>query len=405
MTLLLSPVSILCALLGTAPVSGLLSGPDCYQPRLELSVTVNGRPSAPDPLIRTGDQVRVVYRLSNPGYWDIDDIRLTAPAGVAGTIVCPSGNAVVPELEDHSSVVCVGTLSAAAVGSHEGTVTATGQAGYPWWHGHEHDGGHGLGQGDGDGDGHGHGHDWDWPVTTSAPVGYQGVSGLISATDSVSVTPTATGGRATFAYTVTNTGNLPVYDFSLTDPLVPAGGISCTGVSAGLAPGAVAHCGAVADLTPGVHRSTLSVTASDRTSTAGSGGGTVPPPTLSASATAGFTVVALPPPPPPPSPTPTPTPTPVPPPPSTPPPPRPTPRPTPTPTPPPVTAPRPTPPPTPTPKPPPPSTPPPPPPTHKVPPPTVLAQMPRPGMKTPLFLIVMMVPAAGAAAVLAARRK
>jgi len=400
MTPLASPVSILCAILGTVPVPALFSGPDCWphQPRLELTATVNGRPASPDPLIRAGGQVRVGYRLTNTGDRDVEDIRI---GGAGETIVCPSGGDTVPELEEHSSVVCVATLSATA-GSHDGTVTATGHGGHDWLFGDEH-GGHDAGKilsdhGDGDGGG-GDSWDWDQPVSVSAPVGYRGVGGLIAATDAVSVTPTATGGRVTFTYTVTDTGNLPVYDLALSDPLVPAGRITCAGTSAGLQPGAVAHCTAVADLTPGPHSSALSVTASDRTSTAGSDGGTVPPPALSASAATRFTVVALPPPPPP-SPTPTPTPTPVPPPPSTPPPPRPTPTPTPPPTPTPIPTVRPTAPPPPRP------TPPAPTPTHTtVPAAAALAPPPRPGMKTPLFLLVMMMPAAGAAAVLAARRK
>ncbi|WP_194916446.1 DUF7507 domain-containing protein, partial [Catenulispora rubra] len=245
MTPLASPVSILCALLGTLPVSALFSDADCHPPRLEMSVTVNGRPASPDPLIRSGGEVRVVYRVTNDNDRDMEDVHLAAALGEA--IVCPSGGADVPELEEHDSVVCTATFSAAA-GSHDGTVTATGNAGH-WWPFDDSD--------------------WDRSVSTSAPVGYRGISSLITATDSVTVTPTATGGRATFAYTVTNTGNVPVYDFSLSDPLVPAGGITCTGTSSGLAPGAVAHCGAVVDLAPGPHRSTLSVSASDRTSTAG----------------------------------------------------------------------------------------------------------------------------------------
>ena len=404
MTLLASPVSILCAIFGTLPVPALFSGTDCWPhpPRLELTVTVNGRPASQEPLIRAGGSVRVVYRLTNTGDLDVHGIRI---AGAGETIVCPSGSGTVSELEEHSSVVCVATLSAAP-GSHDGTVTATGHGWPEWWLDDGHDGhdGHGdhtsgdiLGRHGNSDLAHGDNWDWDQPVSVSAPVGYRGVSGLMAATDAVSVTPTATGGRATFTYTVTDTGNLPLYDLALSDPLVPTGRITCAGTSAGLQPGAVAHCTAVADLAPGTHSSALSVTASDRTSTVGSDGGTVPPPTLSTSAAARFTVVALPPPPPP-SPTPTPAPTPVPPPPSTPPPPRPTPTPTPIPTP--TVRPTPTTPPPPRP------TPPAPTPTHTaVPAAAALAQPPRPGIKTPLFLLVMMMPAAGAAAVLAARRK
>ncbi|MEY9928308.1 hypothetical protein ABH926_002947 [Catenulispora sp. GP43] len=396
MTLMASPASILVALLGTLPMSALFSGAECHPPRLELSVTVNGRPASPDPLIRTGGQVRVVYRLSNTGDQDVADIRL---AGAGEAIVCPSGSATVPKLEEHSSVVCTAVLSAAA-GSHDGTVTATGYAWDLWPFDHDHFGDHDHGVDH-------HGDDWKTPVSVSSPVGYRGVGGLIAATDSVSVTPTATGGRAAFAYTVTDTGNLPVY-VTLSDPLVPSGATSCGAVPTEVQPGAVAHCTATVDLAPGTHTSTLTATASDRTSTAGSDGGTVPAPTLSASASAGFTVVALPPPPTPTPVPPTPTPTPTPP--------RPTPTPSPTPTPPPPPAPTPTPTPKPTPTPTPTVRPTPPPPPHPTPPapsPTRKAlppvpkpaQLARPGVKTPLFLLVMMMPAAGAAAVLAARRK
>ena len=160
MTAFASPVSIFFALLSTLPVSALLSDSHCPDPGLEISVTVNGRPAAPDPLIRTGGQVRISYRLTDTGDRDIEDVRLAA--GLGETISCPAGGAEVPKLEEHSSVECVAVLDAAA-GPHDGTVTATGHTG------HDDDDDH-------------------RPVTASAPVGYRGVGGLITATDSVSVT-------------------------------------------------------------------------------------------------------------------------------------------------------------------------------------------------------------------------
>ena len=246
------------------------------------AVTVNGRPAPPDPLIRAGGSVRVVYRLTNTGDQDIDGVLL--PAGAGGTIVCPSGGGDIPKLEEHQQRRLRGILSAAA-GSHDGTVTATGHAGYDWLLKHATV----------------ITSDWDQPVTASAPVGYHGVSGLIAATDTVSVTPTASGGRATVAYTVTDTGNMPVYDVALSDPLGPAGRITCAGTLAPpriLQPGAAAHCTAVVDLTPGPHGSTLSVTASDRTSTAGSERRHRPAADPFGVRGSRFTVVALPPPPP-----------------------------------------------------------------------------------------------------------
>ena len=125
MTALASPVSILVALLGLAPVATLFSGGDCPHPGLEISVTVNGRPATPDPLIRSGGQVRVVYRLTDIGDRDLHDVRLSASGGVGGSIACPGGGADVPDLEEHSSVVCVAVGDAIA-GTHDGTVTATG---------------------------------------------------------------------------------------------------------------------------------------------------------------------------------------------------------------------------------------------------------------------------------------
>ena len=168
MTLLVSPVSILCAILGAAPAPALFSGADCrhHQPRLELTVTVNGRPASPDPLIRAGGQVRVVYRLTNTGDRDVDGIRI---AGAGETIVCPSGSGTVSELEEHSSVVCVATLSATA-GSHDGTVTATGHGSGGWLFGDDHGdhGSHDVLGGHSSHDvlgGHGGADDWDQPVS------------------------------------------------------------------------------------------------------------------------------------------------------------------------------------------------------------------------------------------------
>ncbi|MFL6110431.1 MAG: hypothetical protein ACJ786_03640 [Catenulispora sp.] len=389
----LGPVStglipIICVVLGGTPLSGLLDCPDHGPPRLEISATVNQRPATPGPPIRVGDAVVAAVRIRNTGKGDAVDVRLTQTGTLGGAIACPAGGGGIPTLSAGQSVVCLVHATAAA-GAHQATVTATG---------HPADG-------DDDDD------DDDKAVTASTTAGYRGVGGALAASETVAVLPEGAGAVVTMHYSVTNTGNVPMFDLAPSDPLVPGGGIACPGTASGLPAGATVACTAVVRLAPGSYRSSLAIRGDDRTTTVDVDGHDVAAPTVTATAAAGFTVPAGSAPPPsssPPAPPTTPLPTTAKPSSSAPPPssrasvpssnPPPGVPPTPTTVP---TTPAPRSPPSPTPASPPAT------PTPLSPPGAAkpVAQAGRPGVKTPLFLLVMMMPAAAVAAALAARRK
>ena len=388
MTPLTCRISILCTLLTPLSLSGLPCHP-CPKPQLDISATVNTRPGVSTPPVRAGSPVVVDYLLSNHGWTRLADVHVTEPGALGGSVSCDGGGDTVV-LRHDASVDCVVQLTAAP-GTHAGTVTVTARV---------------------DDDDDGDDDDDQEQVGTSATVGYQGIASSLSAADVVSTKRDSTGGQAALTYRATNTGSAPLFDFTATDSL-PAG-VTCPQPASGLAPGESLTCTGTAHLRPGHYHSSLTVSAGDRTTTVDVSGASVPPPKVTASAAADFDMVALPPPPSPPPPPPTtppttPPPTTTPPPPTTPAPPTPPSTPPSPPPPPPPTTPRSTPP-TPTVPPPPPTPPAPSPPsptaTTPKPPKQEAAAMPsRPGLKTPLFLLVMMMPAAGAAAVLAARRK
>ncbi|NUP50229.1 MAG: hypothetical protein HOW97_23410 [Catenulispora sp.] len=379
--------SLLCVILAPLPLAGLLCRP-CPPPRLDVSATVNARPGASTPPIRAGSPVVVDYRVTNNGGTRLVDLRITEPGALGGAVSCDGGGSSVV-LRRGASVDCVGRLTALP-GTHAGTATVSAHA--------DQDGDSDDDDGD-DGD-----DDDQTQVSTSAAVGYQGVASSVAVAEHVLTKPDAGGGQVTLTYVITNTGSASLFDFTASDAVLPSGA-ACPQPGSGLAPGMSLTCTGTTQLAPGTYHSAVTVSADDRTTTVGPSGESVPPPKVTANAAADFQIVAVPTPPPrPPTPPPTPPPT-KPPAPTTPPPPPPT-LPASAPPPPPSTPqPSPTPPPQPSPTSPPPTPPPlsattPRPPEQK---PAALAS--RPGLKTPLFLLVMMMPAAGAAAVLAARRK
>lgn len=360
----------LCVIVGSLSL-GLFGCPAGHPPKLAVSATVNERAAGADPPVRAGDPVVVSVRVGDPGGRGLADVRLTVAGALGGAVVCPSGSATVGTLAAGQSVDCV-IRTTALPGVHDGTVTVTGRS-----EGDHDDDAQGNQGSDGDGDDDGY--------EASTTVGYRGVEGGLSASATVTVAADGTGGTATVNASVRNTGNVPVFDLAAADPLVP--GITCSSPAAGLAPGAVALCSGGAQLAPGTYHNVLTVTGGDRTTTVGTGGQDVVPPVLSTTAGTDFTVAAPPPPPTTPPPPPTSPPASAAPPPVVPPAPVTSPTPTPTPTPPPPSpvAPRPTP--------------------VVVPHAPAAAAPPPQGLRPGLFLLVMMMPASGAAAVLAARRK
>ncbi|GAA1976583.1 hypothetical protein GCM10009838_41170 [Catenulispora subtropica] len=337
----------------------------------------------------------VDYRLTNSGGTRLVDVRIAEPDALGGTVSCAGGGSSVV-LPRGTGVDCVVRITASA-GIHAGTAVATARVVRD-------------DEDDDKGEDGGSKHDGEQQVSASASVGYQGIASAVDVADHVSMSSDTTGAMVTLAYVISNTGKAPLFDFGVTDAVLPSG-VTCPNTGSGLAPGASLTCTGTAHLAPGTYRSAATASADDHTATVGPDGQSVPPPRLTANASTDFTVVALPSPAPPPSPSPPPPPpipSPPPPPPRTPSPPS---TPPPASVPPPTAPPPPTLPPTPTPTPSPPSPTPPPspaptPPPSQHPPTQAAAKLTaRPGIRTPLFLLVMMMPAAGAAAVLAARRK
>ncbi|NUR26126.1 MAG: hypothetical protein HOV83_09815 [Catenulispora sp.] len=364
-------------------LSGVLCRP-CPPAQIDVSATVNTRAGSSMPPVRAGEQVVVDYRLTNSGSARLVDVQITEPGAVGGTVVCAGGGHSVV-LRPGASVDCTARVSALP-GSHAGTATVSARV-----------------DRDGDDD-----EDDRSQVSASAAVGYRGVASSLGVAEHVSMSPDISGAQVTVVYVLTNTGQASLFDFSVADAVLPSGA-TCPGTSSGLAPGASMTCTGAAHLAAGAYHSSATATADDRTTTVGADGQSVPPPRISGASAADFKVVALPPPPSSPPPT---SPAPRPSPPGSP-------KPTPSSPPPPASVPPPPATPPSAPHSPPPSTPTPPPSSPPTPssapaspsashrPPTEPAAQlaARPGLKTPLFLLVMMLPAAGAAAVLAARRK
>lgn len=260
-------VSSLLTPLVSAALGGRAAADGAEGNGLVLRVSVNSRPGvgALSPGIRVGDPVLKTYRLVNRKGTDLYDVRVDDPSLPGVAIRCPDGDRV-RMLRGLSSATCT-AMTTARSGVWAAEALASGRI--PYLH---------------------------TEARARARSGYAGVGGTLALSESVRVT----GQEATIRYVVTNTGNRPVHDVRVSDPLVAATVIDCAGgrpVVARLDPGRPALCRVVIRRGPGAYISQGVAEGSDRLTTLGRSGASVAPPKLIARAATRFVVPALPAPP------------------------------------------------------------------------------------------------------------
>ncbi|MFM9368497.1 hypothetical protein [Streptomyces sp. Da 82-17] len=263
-SMVLLPVVLLTVVLGP-PTGGPAAAADGAGPgRPALQVNVNGRPGlgALRPGIRTGAAVVKTYRLTNRGGADLYALRIHDPTLPGARIRCPGGRDHVPLLTGLRSVTCTARATARR-GTWIGYVLAVGRQPH-----------------------------LRATVRARALSGYAGVGAHLT------LRGTARGagpGRARVRYTVINTGNRPAYRIRLGDPALGPARIVCPSggrVVARLAPGAAVTCRADARRAAGTYVSRAGADGSDLLRTLAPDGGTTAPPRLVARATARFTFPA-----------------------------------------------------------------------------------------------------------------
>ena len=228
-------------------------------PALTLVKDVNGQhqPTAPGLFVPLGNPVTFTYLITNTGNVTLNPVRLTD--NQLGAVTCPE-----TVLAPGDSETCTAAATAAAVGLHQNTATATGQAvdntGAP------------VGP----------------PATATDTANYFGSDPAITLVKEVNGQhePTApglfvpVGDPVTFTYVITNTGNVTLNPVSLDDNVL--GAITCPVAS--LAPADSETCTAAGGLSAaGVHQNTATASGQGVDDT----GGTVGPP-VSATDTANF---------------------------------------------------------------------------------------------------------------------
>ncbi|MFF1698158.1 hypothetical protein ACFVXC_31825 [Streptomyces sp. NPDC058257] len=259
----------------SAAGSSAADGPGSHG--LALEVTVNSRPGlgALHPGIRTGAVVVKSYRLVNRGGADLYEVRVRDPGMPGAVIRCPGGRDRVPMLAGLRSVRCTAT-GAARPGDWIGEVRAVGQQPY-LRAGALQAAMRSLPAGG---------------VRATARSGYTGVGAALTLTETARVTGPR---QAEVRYVLANRGNRPVHGVRITDPVLAPARIACTGgrpVVAHLAAGAHAACTAVVRRPPGTYVSGGRADGSDLLRTLGPRGEAVIPPRLTARALARFTLRA-----------------------------------------------------------------------------------------------------------------
>ncbi len=257
-------MSSLLTTLVSAALGGRAAADGAGENGLALRVSVNSRPGveALSTGIRVGDPLVKTYRLVNRTGTDLYDVRVDDPGLPGVAIRCPDGDRV-RMLRGLSSATCT-AMTTARSGVWAAEVLASGRI--PYLH---------------------------TEARARARSGYEGVGGTLALSESVRVT----GQEATIRYVVTNTGNRPVHDVRVSDPLVSATVIDCAGgrpVVVRLDPGRPALCRVVIRRGPGAYISQGVAEGSDRLTTLGRSGASEAPPKLIARAATRFVVPALP---------------------------------------------------------------------------------------------------------------
>ena len=207
-------------------------------PSVDIEKFTNGQDAdtPTGPLVTVGDEVEWTYVVTNTGEVPLTGVTVTDDLVAAGEIDCDgTGSNVVPgPLDPDESFTCVATGTAVAGQyANVGTVTGTGPVTT------DVDGNPVAGA----------------PVTDGDPSHYFGIAPAVDIEKSTNGqdadTPTgplvAVGGAVRWTYAVTNTGNVPLTDVTVTDDQVAAADIDCGGTGSNvivgpLAPGGTFSC-------------------------------------------------------------------------------------------------------------------------------------------------------------------
>jgi len=190
-----SPLTILALLLALAAggPGGAVAEPRggaAWEP-LRLVVTTNTRSL---PQVREGQVLMRAYRLDNLDDYPLRRLRISDPQLASEPVNCPAGDVIAALGE----VTCTGLLRAGAVGRF-GRVTATAQAPRPYA-----------------------------PARAQAWAGFQVRTAALMLTRTVE----RSGPAVLLRYVVSTQGNVPVVGVRLTDPLLAAAPLVCTGGAA-----------------------------------------------------------------------------------------------------------------------------------------------------------------------------
>ena len=227
------------------------------QPRVDIEKATNGQ-DADDPtgpLVRVGDEVRWTYVVTNTGNVPLTDVTVTDDMEDASGIDCDEtgSNVVEGPLQPGDSFTCIAT-GVAVEGQYRnvGTVVGTGPETT----------------------------DVDGETVEGEEVGDEDLSHYFGMEPDVDIEkatntqdadePTGpyvtVGGVVRWTYVVTNTGNVPLTDVTVTDDVEDAASIDCAGTGSNvvpgpLAPGASVTCVATGTATAGQYRNLGAVTA------------------------------------------------------------------------------------------------------------------------------------------------
>jgi uncharacterized repeat protein (TIGR01451 family) len=201
------------------------------RPAVDIEKATNGQDadSPTGPMVAVGDPVRWTYVVTNTGNAPLTNVTVTDDQVAAADIDCDGtgGNVVPGPVAAGASFTCVAN-GTAALGQYAnlGTVVGTGPTST------DIDGSTVAGQ----------------RVTDEDPSHYFGIRPAVDiekATDGQDAdSPTgpmvAVGDPVRWTYVVTNTGNVPLTDVTVTDDLVAAADIDCDGSGSNVIPGPVA---------------------------------------------------------------------------------------------------------------------------------------------------------------------
>lgn len=209
--------------LGLPPVTDVdTSHYNGVQPGIDVEKSTNGQDAdnAPGVYVPVGDNVTWEYVVTNTGPTVIDSVVLTDDQ--LGTITCPQ-TTLQPSGQAGDSMTCTGPAGQSAqAGQYSNLATVTGNAGGT-------------------------------SVSDSDPSHYFGETASVDVEKSTNGqdadTPTgpavAVGDPVAWTYTITNTGNTPILDWTLTDDQLPVNAIACPLIDV-IAPGQVVTCIAAA---------------------------------------------------------------------------------------------------------------------------------------------------------------